>query len=182
MSIYTKTGDKGSTSLYGKRVPKSFFVIELLGELDELNVLVGSLATSVASNNIYKESQGFLINIQRNIFAISSYLAGYDVSIDILKSVKEFENGIDELCKDTKPLKNFILPGGSSKIIQANLARVKTRKIEVLFVKALEQEDTFCNKNKHILPFFNRLSDYFFAFGLFIAEKENIELTKWKLN
>ncbi len=183
MAIYTKKGDEGLTQVKNKKVSKSSLVVSALGELDELNVLIGSCATCLNTKDFTNE-ESFLILLQKNVFTISSHIVGYDVFTNkqIQELTTKLENNIDSLMLNIKPLNNFVLAGGSLEIINTNLARVKARKVERLLVLLFETEPDFKSSCSFVLPFFNRLSDYFFALSLYVAEKQGIELEKWFLN
>ncbi len=183
MAIYTKKGDNGITQVKNKKVSKSSLVVGALGELDELNVLIGSCATCLNTKDFANE-ESFLILLQKNIFTISSCIAGYDIFTNkqIQELTTKLENNIDGLMLNIKPLNNFVLAGGSLELININLARVKARRVERLLVSLCENDPCYKNSYSFVLPFFNRLSDYFFALSLYVAEKQGIELEKWFLN
>ncbi len=176
MKIYTKTGDKGKTSLYsGDRISKSNSRIEAYGNIDELNSFIGLLAEFIPKNK--KE---ILQKIQNELFVQGSHLAaGNDHDFKLpefnIELVEILEKGIDEMNEELPPLKHFILPGGSKGVSYTHVCRTITRRAERGVVKLSEIE----NVPENIIIFLNRLSDYFFVFGRYIAHIEGTEEVKW---
>src|SRR3990167_3453030 len=109
MSIYTRTGDKGTTSLFGgKRVSKSDHQVEAYGSVDELSSFVGLLVSKLRTTNHE------LINIQKDLYKIMAYLSGAKVDVRFLdRRVLDFEKEIDTIEKKLSRLTRFILPGGN---------------------------------------------------------------------
>lgn len=169
VSIYTKTGDKGKTSLSnGKRIGKENCLISALGDLDELNCLLG-LSTKFVNNKEVKKSLATLQNLIFNI--------GAEISEGGQSSHREFhhlcekdilnlEKSIDGIEKQLPPLQAFILPGGSLGASFLHLARAVCRRVERNIVELYNSRRI---KNKVILPFTNRLSDFLFV----LARMEN---------
>lgn len=178
MKVYTKKGDKGNTSLIGgKRVPKSHMRIEAYGTLDELNSFIGLLRDSLSNS----EQRDALYKIQNTLFVIGSNLASTPeakMEIPNLEDVeiKELENWIDEMEEVLPPLKNFILPGGDSAISSAHICRSVCRRAERACV-SLNLHETI---DEHIVPYLNRLSDYFFVLSRKIAYDLKVEEVLWK--
>lgn len=176
MKIYTKTGDKGTTSLVdGTRVSKSDDLLNAYGTVDELNAQIGMLVSMVAIP--------FLTEIQKELFVVGGVLAtptekwtdfwkNFDTTAFILK----VEGEIDRLSEGLEPLKGFILPQGDAPIAQAHVCRTVCRRAE-------RQVVTLCLKNECYLPLMgllNRLSDYFFILARFLHKKNNIAENYWK--
>jgi cob(I)alamin adenosyltransferase len=178
MKIYTKTGDSGSTSLLGgERVDKNHPRIEAYGTIDELNSFIGLL--EVYTN--HSSSKLFLRSIQNKLFNIGSILAcprdvNYNLPQITISDIEEMENEIDKMDQVLSPLTAFILPGGSIAISHTHVCRTISRRAErrVIEVVRLEHIDS------NIIIFLNRLSDYFFVLGRFIACEEKIEEIKWQ--
>jgi cob(I)alamin adenosyltransferase len=176
--IYTKTGDDGTTGLFGgARLPKHHVRIEAYGTVDELNAVIGLLMTAHA----YQEANKFLERIQSLLFTIGSNLASDPAKEMITHGLQEedihrIESAIDDMQLVLPPLKNFILPGGSQSVSIAHVARTICRRAERRCV-ALAQEEYV---EPVILLFLNRLSDYFFVFARWLAMKEGVEEIKWK--
>ena len=179
MSIYTKFGDKGKTSLYGgKIVSKANLRVEAYGKIDELNSFLGIIISEISSRKIKKE----LINIQNDLFEIGSSLASLATNKDQNLSaylkirILEFEKIIDQLSIKLSKLENFILPGGSGTGSKLHFARTLARKAERRIVALSEKEKI----NKDILIFINRLSDLLFMYARYINYKEKKKEVLWR--
>lgn len=178
MKIYTKVGDKGTTSLFGgKIVHKSDARLEAYGTIDELNSHIGLLI----SFSQVPEVRAELNEIQNKLFVIGSNLANDPEKGISLSSIDDddilmLEKSIDHMDENLNPLRNFILPGGSASIAQAHVCRTVCRRAERRIVLlGLEDENI-----QRIVKYVNRLSDYFFTVARFLAHKENIEEVIWK--
>lgn len=177
MKIYTKTGDNGTTGLYGgARINKDDLRIEAYGTIDELNSQIGLLVA--ASKDILKlDSQ--LLPVQQYLFIIGSHLATVDPTIKLpsLKetAINDLENYIDEMEAELPALTSFVLPGGSLAIGHCHMARTICRRAERRSV-SLNNHETI---NKEIVPFLNRLSDYFFVLSRYIGLKEGVDEIPW---
>lgn len=165
MKVYTKSGDDGTTSLYGgDRVKKNYPRVETYGNLDELNSFLGLLIESVEEEDI----RAYLEKIQHVLFNIGSLVATVDEKYitklpRILPSdVTSLENQMDEMDKVLEPMKNFILPGGLESAARAHVCRTVCRRAERSLVALLDTES--CHDALILaLHFLNRLSDYFFV-------------------
>lgn len=181
MSIYTRTGDAGTTSLFGgKRVLKCEELVDVYGSIDELNSWVGLVASQVTDT----ETANFLHDIQADLFTLGSMMAGWSGNIDSLKvCAEDMEVWIDTMEKALPELKNFILPGGTTLSSQAHLARAVCRRVErqavALFSKqplaSLGRSGSAISNQpdvkKIILKYLNRLSDLLFTLARFINKK-----------
>ena len=179
IKIYTKTGDKGTTSLIGgTKVPKSHFRIEAYGTVDELNSWIGLVGDQI---KIKKE---ILQEVQDRLFTIGSSLACDPnkepkliipdlVELDIIFLEKE----IDKMNKKLPVMKTFIIPGGHPVISSAHIARCVCRRAERLIV-ALEQNKMFVDPL--VIKYLNRLSDYLFVLGRYTAQLLGVEEVAWK--
>ncbi len=168
MSIYTRTGDQGQTSLYsGERVDKDLLRVETYGALDELNSILGVARDSCRSHKV-KE---VLASLQSELFRAGSDLATTGKVRKVERIVEEDwrrqEKQIDLLQEELPPLKNFILPGGSSGGAFLHLARSVCRRVERLLVRLMKEEDEV---NSELLIYCNRLSDLLFV----LARYENV--------
>lgn len=178
MKIYTKTGDDGTTALFGgKRVPKSDLRIDTYGTVDELNAYIG-LLSDFAINASRKE---FLVRIQDRLFTIGAILAvepgNTKVKVPRLsdEDVLALEKEIDRMTELLPPLSAFILPGGHKEVSFAHIARTVCRRAERLAV-ALNGAEAI---NAKVLVFLNRLSDYLFVLARMMAHDLHCEDRSW---
>ena len=173
-NIYTKTGDKGTTSLVGgTRVAKSHVRLEAYGTIDELNSFIGLLDCSLTE----EEDKKIIAFIQHKLFNVGSYLATEteamppkDASIIHDKDIQLLEDHMDKIDSKLPKINKFILPGGAESSSRANICRTVCRRAErrIYDVKAeFPVED-------NVTKFVNRLSDYFFLLG----RKENTRTGK----
>ena len=173
--VTTKSGDKGNTSLgNGERVSKSHLLINLLGDIDELNSQLGSAISSCKSELISSE----LESIQQDLFNLGGEISIINSGTILINNDKvEFlEERIDELNQTLKPLKEFIMPGGDEFCSRVHLARAVCRRAERSCVAILDLV-----KEKNIwLPYLNRLSDYLFVLARYISSQRGSEEILWK--
>jgi cob(I)alamin adenosyltransferase len=179
MKIYTKTGDDGTTALFGgKRVLKSAARIEAYGTVDELNAQTGLLR----DQEINQKRHDVLVGIQDRLFTIGSLLAAEPgnakVKVPALdeRDVLFLETQIDSMEAELPPLKSFILPGGHASVSVCHIARTVCRRAERM-ITALDQDEKV---EALILKYINRLSDYFFVLGRTMALELGIEETPWR--
>ena len=178
MKIYTKTGDKGQTSLIGgTRVPKYHLRIEAYGTVDELNSYIGLIADQ--TNN--GDTTVFLRQIQDRLFTLGSLLAE-DVGKSKMKlpqlhtiNIEALELAIDAMNETLPELKSFILPGGNTTVSYCHIARCVCRRAERLVVHL--SEETIVDNN--ITIYLNRLSDYLFTLARHIAHQQGIPDIEW---
>jgi cob(I)alamin adenosyltransferase len=177
MKIYTKTGDKGMTSLIGgTKVPKSHLRIEAYGTVDELNSWVG-LCKDLLSD---ETNRGILQEVQDRLFTIGSSLAcdpekEPKMKIPDLKEedISLLEKEMDRMNETVPPMRNFILPGGHPTLSQLHIARCVCRRAERCIVR-LEDEEAITIK------YINRLSDYLFVLSRYTGHQMNVEEIPWK--
>ncbi len=180
MKIYTKTGDKGETGLFGgERVSKNNLRLNAYGSIDELNSFLGLALIEVSNNEI----KNVLKDLQNKLFVLGSDLATPETEknaklkitrlpdsyiTDTEKTIDKFEAQLDEL-------KNFILPGGSKGSALLHVCRTISRRVE--------REVVALNNTEHIgeniVIFLNRLSDLFFVLSRFENKYSKIPDTKW---
>ena len=176
--IYTKTGDKGLTSLFGgARLPKHHIRIESYGTVDELNSYVGLVRDCLKDEGL----RSILKNIQDRLFTIGSNLASDPAknmsTPDILPAdIELLEKAIDEMTANLPPLKHFILPGGHPHISYCHLARTVCRRAERLVVALNEVEEV----PPILVQYLNRLSDYLFVLGRQVTQNLGVEEVKWQ--
>ncbi len=177
MAIYTKKGDRGETSIIGKkkgetiRISKASALIDTIGAIDEANSYLGIVAFKLGN----KSSQ--IKEIQRSLFTIGSILAGANI---LPKGfiTKKLELDIDRMDRELPKLTNFIIPGGSEISSHLMYARVLVRKAERRIV-FLTQHCKFKFQGS-ILVFMNRLSDYLFVLARWVNNKNKVKETEWK--
>ena len=179
MKIYTKTGDNGTTMLFGGgRVFKHHLRIETYGTVDELNAYVGLLR----DQDIQVTHRKLLKHIQNILFVIGANLASnpekQNVKPPAFKSeeVQVLENAIDVMNEHLPPLRHFILPGGHTSVSYCHLARCVCRRAERLCV-ALQQNEPVA---AIIIQYLNRLSDYFFVLSRQLAADLQVEELIWQ--
>ncbi|WP_456276699.1 cob(I)yrinic acid a,c-diamide adenosyltransferase [Bacillus sp. AK128] len=168
MKIYTKSGDKGTTSLvYGQRVAKHDIRVEAYGTCDEANSLLGIALSHMKEidSNEYKEMKDALKRIQTTLFHVGAELAtpeGKEVKWKVEEQdVNWLEERIDHWSEKLPPLTNFILPGGSVAGATLHLARTVVRRAER---RAVVIEGV----NPLVLSYLNRLSDLLFVAGRYV--------------
>jgi cob(I)alamin adenosyltransferase len=178
MKIYTKTGDKGLTSLIGgTRVAKHHIRIESYGTVDELNSYIGL----VADQDIAVHDKQTLKEIQDRLFTIGSSLASDPerskmIIPDLhLTDIELLEKEMDAMNGKLPELRHFILPGGSNAISYCHIARCVCRRAERITVH-LAEESTVDEK---VIIYLNRLSDYLFTLARKIANDSNIPENQW---
>ncbi|MEM9143225.1 MAG: cob(I)yrinic acid a,c-diamide adenosyltransferase [Bacteroidota bacterium] len=185
MKIYTKTGDRGSTALFGgTRVGKNHIRIDSYGTVDELNSWLGL----VRDQQIDPHARKTLEKIQEKLFTVGAILAT-DPKKTILKSGKErlnilkiapehitvLENEMDQMEKQLPKMTHFILPGGHPTVSYCHIARTVCRRAERLAVQLNEKEPF----SEEVLAYLNRLSDYLFVLARKLSQDLQAEEIKW---
>ena len=177
--IYTKTGDKGETALFGgRRVPKSDLRVDAYGTVDELNSFIGLLRDSIEDQAIRET----LAHTQHRLFTLGAHLASdpakHPPTPDLLPDdIKLLENEMDAMDQQLPPLKNFILPGGHTTVSICHICRTVCRRAERLTVALLQSGEPV---EDLALQYLNRLSDYFFMLARFLAKELKAEEVVWK--
>ena len=159
MPIYTRAGDSGTTGLFGgKRISKANCQIETYGSIDELTSYIGLVRVKLKNKN----DKDLLIQIQKDLYQIMSFLSGSKVDLLFLENqVLIFEKTIDEVEKKLPKLNKFIIPGGNEISALFQILRVTCRKAERIMVDYYESNLTMKQLN-NVLIYLNRLSDLFF--------------------
>ena len=176
--MYTRRGDKGETSLFGRRrVTKDSPRVEAYGAVDELNSLLGVIISATNDAGTVAELKA----VQRMLFVAGSDLATEDsaqarVPRITSRDTLEIEKMTDRALEALPPLRNFILPGGSRVASELQLARAVCRRTERRIVAASKREKL----NKELIPFFNRLSSYFFNASRIANMKARRKEEVWK--
>ncbi|RUS45512.1 cob(I)yrinic acid a,c-diamide adenosyltransferase [Cohnella sp. AR92] len=175
MRIYTRTGDKGTTSVIGARVSKDDARVEAYGTIDELNSLVGQAAAWLAEREINGSGELLeqLYQIQHELFDCGSDLSYADPKPEQLKveasMAARLEEWIDRHEEGLPPLQRFILPGGSPLAAQLHVCRTVCRRAERRTVTMASSQAC----PEEVVRYLNRLSDYFFT----AARKANVLLS-----
>lgn len=179
MKIYTRTGDKGQTSLLGgQRVPKDSSRIEAYGTIDELNSHIGLLRDQTKGTR-----DELLIPIQEKLFSLGSRLAsGSEEQAEKFKvpqltdaDIGAMETEMDRMDKELPEMRNFILPGGDLAASQAHVCRTVCRRAERLVVTLAASEAV----PEIVVRYLNRLSDLFFVLARHIAHVHGVADTPW---
>lgn len=185
MKVYTKTGDKGTTALFGgTRVPKHHIRIDSYGTVDELNSYIGL----IRDQNIDSNSKKTLIDIQDKLFTLGAILAT-DPEKQILKNGKErlnipkvdegdietLENEIDTMEQGLPPMTHFVLPGGHTTVSYCHIARCVCRRAERLASELY----TISPFDERALKYLNRLSDYLFVLARKLSYDLKADEIKW---
>ncbi len=181
LKVYTRTGDKGGTSLFGgTKVEKDHIRIEAYGNVDELNSFIGLLRDQ---DGIGDEIADQLFEIQKKLFSIGTILAtekvpkGFSLPTVERSDTKKLEDYIDKFTEQLPELKNFILPGGHQVVSLCHVCRTVCRRTERGIVK-LGQENEI---DENLLAYLNRLSDYFFVLGRKLSKKLGVAEVTWQL-
>ena len=179
MKIYTKTGDKGQTSLIGgARVPKSHIRIEAYGTIDELNSYIGL----IRDQQIDEHSSQILIEIQDRLFTIGSTLASdpekSKMKIPDLKEedITLLEQEMDKMNETLPEMRSFILPGGHTTVSFCHIARCVCRRAERLTIHL--SENSFVSEL--VIKYLNRLSDYLFILSRKLTHDLHAGEIPWK--
>ena len=178
LKIYTKTGDAGTTGLYGgKRVAKDSPRIEAYGDVDELNAVLGMTISESPHQPIRKTLQ----EIQEALFVLGAQLASpnNDPKIEVITSahIDRIERQIDTITETLEPLKTFILPGGSKTAAHLHLARTICRRAEraTVHLATLPNESV----DRWNLIYLNRLSDFLFVLARLANQLEHVVDIPW---
>ena len=178
MKIYTKTGDAGTTALFGgKRVSKSDLRIDTYGTVDELNSWMGVLR----DQEINASRKDTLLAVQDRLFTMGSMLATEPGNTKVkIPSLQEtdvvfLENQIDVMDASLAPMRSFVLPGGHVSVSFAHVTRTVCRRAERLVI-ALNQAEPV---NPLIIKYLNRLSDYVFVLSRKMTAELKSEESPW---
>ena len=185
MKIYTKTGDKGTTALYGgTRVSKDHIRIESYGTTDELNAYIGL----IRDQNIGNDLKEVLIKVQHNLFTLGAMLATppekenlkngkkrLNIPLINEENILYLESEIDKMNDALPDMTHFILPGGNTTVSYCHIARCVCRRAERLAVTLNDSEAI----NMNIIRYLNRLSDYLFVLARKLTKDLQADVVKW---
>lgn len=181
LKIYTKTGDKGTTSLIGgTKVSKAHIRIETYGTVDELNSWIGLVGDQFS----HKHSKKILKEIQDRLFTIGSSLACDPDKETKMKipdlheaDIELLEKEIDRMNEKMPEMKSFVLPGGHVAVSTAHVARCVCRRAERSCVM-IQEEKQFVEPL--VIKYLNRLSDYLFVLARYIGHRLKVKENPWK--
>ena len=186
MAIYTKTGDRGQTSLAtGERVSKTDLRLEAYGTADELNSWIGLLRAAVSSGPSAVSSGSSAVSIQHSaisnqlewvqqrLFNIGAALSGAPGEWINEEDVHELEQWIDRMLEEAPLVRAFVLPAGSEPVARAHVCRTVTRRLERRIL-AMDETDPM------IVQYVNRLSDYLFVLAEYFARKGGEKPQIWE--
>ena len=185
MKIYTKTGDEGTTALFGgTRVPKNNLRIDSYGTVDELNSWIGL----VRDQPVSKQTRDILIIIQDHLFTIGAILATppekemlkngterLNISKISDEDIAMLEREMDDMDADLPPMTHFILPGGNQSVSFCHITRTVCRRAERLAVDLNETTPI----DPQVLRYLNRLSDYLFVLARKLSKELQADEIKW---
>jgi cob(I)alamin adenosyltransferase len=187
--IYTKRGDKGETSLVGgQRISKDDLRIETYGTIDELNAFVGLARTTAEDlSSLHRALEALSVKlkrIQHELFNLGSILATLPEDVHPKQpritpvDVKQLESEIDEGNQVLKPLRSFVLPGGSRLDAELHICRTVCRRAERLLVTLGREQQV----PPESIEYLNRLSDALFVWSRWVNEKQGVSETLWEAN
>ena len=172
--LYTKTGDDGTTGLGdGSRITKDSARIEAVGTIDELNSWIGLLLAELPADEPLIEP---LTEIQHRLFDLGGELAVPGFQLIQSQMVSDLEVLCDQLNEELPPLKEFILPGGSTSAGLCHMARAVARRAERVIVTLSKDESIGDDLKRYI----NRLSDVLFVMARQLARRDGGQEVFWK--
>jgi len=176
MKLYTKCGDDGSTGLFGgPRLPKCDPRVAAYGEVDEVNAAIGVALAGCEDSQLAQR----LSQIQADLFVVGAELAtpqGHKPPNAISEAqITQLERWIDEACNETRPLKTFVLPGGTALSAAMHLARTVCRRSERAVVSLIQQEEV----SRAVVIYLNRLSDLLFAWARLANQRAGVDDIPW---
>ena len=187
MKIYTKTGDTGTTALYGgNRVSKASARVESYGNIDELNSFIGLAKSEITDEKVLNQ----LKKIQFDLFTLGSEsatptdkltLANGKSRLTLMISeteIEELENWMDEYETQLEPLQYFILPGGGKSATALHVCRTVCRRAERSLVFLNESEEV----RPELIKYLNRLSDYLFVLARYVSKLNKEKEEYWNPN
>ncbi len=170
--IYTRTGDNGTTGLGdGSRVAKDSLRIEAMGDVDELNSVIGILLTEAVPDILVD----LLTQVQHDLFNLGGEICIPDYIILQQANIDNLEEAIDTLNDNLAPLKEFILPGGTKAAAYCHLARTVCRRAERKLITLAKTEKVTAISLKYL----NRLSDLLFVLCRIINKEAGVPDVLW---
>lgn len=170
MKIYTKTGDKGLTSLLGDKRLKSDLRINCYGTVDELLALIGK----AMNNNLPPKIKKDLKQIMEDLFKLNLSLVSLKKEVDFdINATQALEEKIDYYEEKNEKLNSFLYPIGCVNFADLNYIRTVVRRCERMVVELAQVEKV----DNNVLSYLNRLSDYFFVIARYVNTKAEVEVT-----
>lgn len=172
--IYTRTGDTGSTQYGNSRISKKSDMIQIIGDLDELNCHIGRLIEEIEDKNsvcLYERPKIIkkLTETQHKLFNFGIDLDNLTTKSIFNEDILKVESWIDEIDEKLPKLKNFILPRGSLEASQCHICRAVCRRTERSFVKWLDNLNNNYFYYEFHLQYLNRLSDFLFVLARYLT-------------
>ena len=181
MKVYTKTGDKGTTSLIGgERVPKCDCRVEAYGTVDELTAFTALLADKLQNDDNYKAETDMLRRIESQLMTVAALLAvgeGGEGKVAKLndEAIAALEQAIDAMQDALPQITKFTIPGGDERVSLSHVCRTICRRAERQALRAQES----CKVEEQVIMYLNRLSDYFYLLGRTITHRSQVEEILW---
>ncbi len=181
MSVYTKTGDKGTTALIGgERVPKYDSRVEAYGSVDELSAFVALLGDKLRGCDAMEDLYSDTVKINSMLMSVESHFALSGKADFELPPLREdattyLESRIDAMQSEVPPIKSFTIPGGAESASLSHVCRTVCRRAERRALSAAEEHEM----NQEAIIYLNRLSDYFYLVGRVITFRLGVEEILW---
>jgi cob(I)alamin adenosyltransferase len=179
LKVYTKTGDKGTTALFGgQRVSKANERIEAYGTVDELNSYIGLLR----DQEVNKARKDELVEVQDRLFTLGSILATEpgNTKVKVPELLEEdiafLELKMDDMSSELPEMKFFVLPGGHQSVSFCHIARCVCRRAERLTISLTNEAEV----PELVIKYLNRLSDYLFVLSRMMTQELSAEEVAWK--
>ena len=169
MTITTKTGDDGTTALFGsKRLPKSHPQIEAYGMVDEATSFIG-----LVHEHVSEEDKKIITTVQKTLYSIMAYLSGAPIDSSLITTAtNHLEKQISSLEASLPKLTKFILPQGSKQTAHIHIARSIVRATERAIVRFVNIAPSSDDTHKQVITYVNRLSDYLFLLARKYSQEE----------
>ncbi|EMB17454.1 cob(I)yrinic acid a,c-diamide adenosyltransferase [Rhodopirellula europaea] len=194
MKIYTRTGDSGTTGLFGgPRVAKDDTRIEAYGTVDELNATLGQVRSALKepagqtlkANDGLSELDARIAQVQHELFSIGAELASphpdqFDLRVIGQPHIQRIEDWIDDAEQQLPPLKQFILPGGSVLASHVHLSRAVCRRAERRVISLADAVQTETPISDSVIIYLNRLSDWLFVVSRLVNQILNVPDQIWE--
>ena len=182
MKVYTKSGDKGFTSLIGgERVSKTDIRVEAYGTVDELIAYIALLGDKLSADDVFENSVAQLRKIESELMTVSAMLAIGKGGEDKVKAISDesterLEQEIDAMQATLPQITKFTIPGGDERLSLCHICRTVCRRAERASIRATHEHD---NISLQSVTYLNRLSDYLYLLGRTITLKANVEEILW---